>query len=299
MPFGKIKFQKEFEERHQPFFQNWQQIQELFDLCEEHTKTFSNQTDHLLYYLFFQVWEDFNSTVLLLANSHYGNAMTILRSMYEHCVTMTYIKHLHDNPIKTKEEKPLPDNIDKHLHDNPIEPTEEKLFPDNIEKYSDFFYVNENKQLNKLKEIYADQEFPNESLIKRNFDNVKEKFLITDCKKCKTTRTNHSWSPNSIIAMAQKVNLDIKHTYFCYYMGLIESHPSANSFNSSWTKNSDGKISLKIQSENEERHILYHSYSLFLQSSSVLLNHFKVVDDKGIFNTNKEILKGILAEISK
>jgi hypothetical protein len=191
--------QNNFERKYSSFFAKIESIQKLITYSVETTEQieFRSVDDKVIYTFFRQVVESFNAIFILLGNGYSRNSMILLRSMYEHCVTMKYLNYLLENPIEASDKAP---------------------YPDNVEKFLDFYFVNKRKHINKLQEVYP-KEFREEKIktVENEFNLVKQKFEVNDCKTCGTKRFNHQWSPNSIVAMAKKVDLDDKLTFYCYF----------------------------------------------------------------------------------
>jgi Family of unknown function (DUF5677) len=264
---GDVISQREFESRHSTFLSKVEEIQNLIFFCAQQLDNIDFKTidDKVIYTFFRQNVESFNSIFILTGNGFSRNSMILLRSMYEHCVTMKYLKFVIDNPIKPNEKKP---------------------FPDNVGKFLDFYYVNRNKYFKKLFELFP-KDFTEEDKKKFEveFNTIKAKF-VTACQTCKTPRPDHKWSNNDIISMAKKVKLDESLTFDCYYRALTLAHPSANSINERWLINSDGSISYQFESEEDERKTLLYAHSMLLISIETLFSHFQIIDADDLLKNN-------------
>lgn len=267
---GDPLFQNNFESRFSTFLSKIEDINKIIFFCEEQIRKveFRNIDDKVIYTFFRQIVESFHSIFILTGNGFARNSMQLLRSMFEHCVTMRYLKELLDNPIQ---------------------PTEDKPYPDNTKKFLDFYYINHRKQFNRLKEFFP-EEFSDDYIkeIEDNYKSVEKTFKVDDCKKCGSQRTNHQWSKMDTIAMANKVGLGIL-TQECYLRTLIFSHPSANSIEERWIMNSDGSINYEFKSEKDEEMTLRNSHLILLISIETLFNYFQIDDKDDLLKHNWDI----------
>ena len=248
---GDETFQYEFEQRQAKFIKSIKDLQELIYFADAKTSELGVGAieEKLSYILFRQVFEDFNSILILSGNSFPRNALKILRSMYEHCVTMKYLQE----------------------------------FPDMVELFVDYYHVTRMKQFRQFAKAY-DGELQVEDFkgISDVFQSVKSKFLITDCSTCRTTRMNHQWSKLDIVAMASKVGLDKTLTFFCYTKAISYAHPSADSILNRIEDLEDEKWTYKFESPTDERQTLMFSHMMLLIACESLFNQFVIADEKGL-----------------
>ncbi len=120
--------------------------------------------------------EDFLE-ILVLCRAGYGiGALKSLRSLYEHAVTQSYISK---------------------------EPAE-------AERFLDYHPINQGKVLNQARELGQLEMFGLSSVqladIDEAYREAKGHYQETACKKCKTTRTQISWSKLSLVEMARKAD---------------------------------------------------------------------------------------------
>jgi len=101
---------------------------------------------------------------LLSANGYGMGATKLLRTLYEHAVTLYYLSE----------------------------------HPEELDNFWDYSYVIEHKLLKPIRETYGSHAFQNTSIrekeVEERFSSVKDRFMITDCKTCGTTRLNHTWN---------------------------------------------------------------------------------------------------------
>ncbi len=260
--------QKIFEERNSLYLCNIEEIQFLIYFCAEKLdeSELEGTNSRVIYFLYRQIVEAYNSVFILVGNGFARSSMIILRSMYEHSVTMTFFSK-------------FPDGLDS-----------EGANVDTVDKFLDYYHITRYKQLQKLKES-SDEDLSDEDFkhISDDYESVKGKFEITNCNKCKTKRVNHQWSKLDIVSMAKKVDLDKLLTYFCYQETLSYAHPSMDSIWKRFSFNSDETWNYQFESENDERQVLMFSHMILLISSEVVINHFKIIDKDKMIQRNSDI----------
>lgn len=135
--------------------------------------------------------------MLLCCGNGYGIAAEkLLRSLYEHAVTLEYL----------------------HKH------------PEDLENFLDFHYISQYKFLNEIRNFPGSEEYFTDAKVAevtKQRDSVIEKFMISDCEKCGTRRLNHNWSKLDFVSMAKKTELG-KLLVFGYYEPLQHAHSTNN-----------------------------------------------------------------------
>jgi hypothetical protein len=151
--------------------------------------------ERTIYFLGRIVAEEFMEILMLCGNGYGIAAQKILRGMYERAVTARYLFQR----------------------------------PDQIENLVDFHKVSDYKFLKAIEasmgEIFTKEEAEK---IRQDFEAEKARFMITNCKKCETTRLNHTWSKLDIVSMA-RMNEDLWRLVVpAYYTPTRESHSTMN-----------------------------------------------------------------------
>ena len=207
----------------------------------------------ILYILLREVVEGFHSIHILCTHGFSNVSLVLLRSCYEHCVTLRFLQMSLDGKIDPGD--------------------------DGIDSFTDYLYVAKRKQFQKLRESYDDllddDDFAH---VEENFLKVKDKFLVTDCKKCGTPRVNHQWSKKDIISMAKAVDLDKNLTYFCYTEALSFAHPSVDSILKR-VEEEDETWTYKFESPVHERRALMYAHLMVILAAEAMLEHSG--DEKG------------------
>ncbi len=131
--------------------------------------------------------EDFRQILLLCSNGETTGGMKLLRGMFERVVTATYI------------------------HRNPEE----------ADAFINYFPLTRYKEFNAISGFNLSEEAIQR--LKDERDEVRERYLVDDCKKCGTKKINHSWTKIDIPTMAKKVGLDTS-MLTGYYFPMQETH---------------------------------------------------------------------------
>jgi hypothetical protein len=188
-----------FQKRRPEFIQNLQPLYDTMNkifIREMESSGTSGPADKVVFYLGRLAVEDFNEILLLCGNGFGFGGMKILRGLYEGAVTLIYIS---ENP-------------------------------DKAEDFLDYMHVHKGKFLNHAKGVFALEELKlsaeEEAEILENYERVKDKYHVTNCKKCGTTKTNNSWSKLDTLSMAK--NTGIKDLYVpCFFHPTLHIHSTA------------------------------------------------------------------------
>jgi hypothetical protein len=123
-----------------------------------------NPLDKFVYFYGNLVAEEFLELFLMAVNGYGFGAMKLLRSMYEHTVTL---KYLHE-----------------HL--------------DELQAFFDFDRVQQYKLTQQIIETFGEDALPPETVAttEREYAEVKDKFMVKSCKSktCSEQRVGHTWS---------------------------------------------------------------------------------------------------------
>ncbi len=190
--FGDLEMQIEFAKRHKFLIDNLPNLKVLADIalsdCDK--STFNTMTLYTLARVAME--DDFWSIIILCSNGYALSAKQILRGMFERVVTLSYLA--------------------KH--------------PDEIDLFNDFFTIDQYKRVQNY-ERREPGEFSRKVVeeTKQRFEEVKDKYTITDCRMCKTKRLNHMWSKKNLIAMAEELGFSVDLIDVAYYRSLEEAHP--------------------------------------------------------------------------
>jgi hypothetical protein len=189
--FGFEQEQHDFERRNPEFIRRFHKVAELIPLAFPHM-SLTKPADKTIYMLARTCVEDFNEILLLCGNGYGIGAEKMIRGMYERAVTLVYL----------------------HQH------------PECAEDFLDYHKVADHKLLKAVEETMGTDVFSPEEKqrIEREFQEVREQFMVTDCKKCGTKRLNHTWSQLDFVSMAHTTGELGMLLVPAYYLGVREGH---------------------------------------------------------------------------
>jgi hypothetical protein len=242
--FGDLTSQIEFAKRHKLLIDNIPNLKTLADtaLSDCDKSSFESMTLYTLARVAME--DDFWSIILLCSNGYAHSAKQVLRGMFERVVTFAYLA--------------------KH--------------PDEISLFNDFFRVDQRKRL-RYYERNNPGKFSAEFMeqVDKDYEEVKENYMITDCKKCKTKRVNHMWSKKGLVAMAEEVGFSFKTIDAAYYTGLEEAHPKIDALFSRTKEEADGSVTYDERPSIEKSDgTVMTAAILQMKIFAVLKEHFKL-----------------------
>ncbi len=169
--FGYEEEWRAFGARHSEFLQRFVNIGKAIDAAFQRSWHSTELLDRTLYFLGRLVAEEFMEILLLCANGYGIGALKLVRGMYERAVTARYLRD----------------------------------HPDEVDNYRAFHKVAEHKFLKAVQSSIGDDVLSQAQTekIERDFEEVRERFMVPDCKTCNTTRLNHTWSRRDIVSMAR------------------------------------------------------------------------------------------------
>ena len=177
---GNQEQQHSFREEYQLFLEKLPNLLDVVNAAFTRQVTLAAVTDRLVFSLGSNCAEDFGEILLLCGNGYGIGAKKILRGMYERAVTAW------------------------HLHNHPEE----------AENFVDFGWVRQYQLMKKLKEAFGEKLFDDHPDRRKNFEEArakyekaKPKFTVSVCKKCRTTRLNHTWTKLDFVTMARKIEI--------------------------------------------------------------------------------------------
>jgi hypothetical protein len=161
-----------FDRRHPLWRERLPRLAKAINLAFTRSQTMS-QIERFVYFYGRLVAEDFMEVFLNAVNGYGFAALKLLRSMYEHTITLRYI------------------------HDHPNE----------VEAFIEYDAVQQFKLMQPIWETFGKDVLPAETVaeIERRYAEVKDKFLVTDCKECGSKRVNHTWNKLDFVSMAKRV----------------------------------------------------------------------------------------------
>lgn len=134
--------------------------------------------DPVIFYLGRLCVEDFNEILVLCSNDYGYGASKLIRGMFERVLTGLFL----------------------HFH------------PEQTDDFLDFYWVSQRKEINNLKTSFGETAVDAATVrqIEKKYEEVRKRFEVTACEKCKAKRINHTWNKLDIVAMAKDVQTQSK-----------------------------------------------------------------------------------------
>jgi hypothetical protein len=234
---------KNFSERSQKFLQLFPNLLKAMDIAFVRQQAGPN-IDVVILGLGRLCLEEFME-ILLLCGHGYGIAATrIIRGMYERAVTAEY------------------------LHDN----------PDQVEAFINYHHVSGYKLFKQIQRTMGNDVLSPEQTkqIEENYQKYKSQFEVTDCKKCGTTRINHTWNKLDFVTMAGKTSLG-QLIVPDYYLPTREIHSTIGALFSRFEIDDGGGLVFKEAAQRDEADkALMAAHFLILSVLELQKNHFNL-----------------------
>ncbi len=182
----------EFSKSHQEFLKRFKNIEAAIDIAFQRIHHTTQPLEKTIYFQGRLIVEDFLEILLLCGNGYGIGAQKLVRGMYERAVSARY------------------------LMDHPEE----------VDNFLDFHRVADYKFLTATEQSMGRDVFSSEQAekIRNDYESVKGQFTVTDCKKCGTSRMNHTWSKVDIVSMARMTKNLWPFILPGYYMPMREAH---------------------------------------------------------------------------
>jgi hypothetical protein len=160
--YGFAEEATKFDLRHPLWHQRMPRLAHAIDLAFTRTHTMDTPEEKFVYFYGTLIAEDFMEILLMAVNGYGVAAMKLLGSMYEHTVTLRY------------------------LHDH----------PDEVGTFMAYDHVQQYKLMRPIVETFGTGVLPPETVadVERRYEEVKNQFMVTDCRKCGTKGINHTWN---------------------------------------------------------------------------------------------------------
>jgi len=164
----------DFDRRHPHWSAVMSRLWDAMNLAFSRKQVMDTQIEKFVYFYGNLVAEDFMEIFLMAANGYGYGAMKLLRSMYEHTVTLRY------------------------LHDH----------PDELQAFFDFDRVQQYKLMKPIFETFGENSVLSSGIVEdteRRYKEVKDKFMVKSCKSktCDERRVGHTWSKLDFVSMAK------------------------------------------------------------------------------------------------
>jgi hypothetical protein len=181
-----------FRQRHTRFLERFHNLEAALNIAFTREIAESETIDRIVYFTGRLCAEEFNEIYLLCGNGYGVAALKLVRGMYERTVTARYLS----------------------------------THPEEAPNFLDFHWVSQRKLMKAIDETFGPELLGEEKReeVEQEFQSVKERFTITDCKECKTTRVNYTWSKLDVVAMSKKAGPVGQLIVPGYYLPTKEAH---------------------------------------------------------------------------
>jgi len=246
---------RDFENRHRALLERYSRLQEALNIAFLRTLTRSEPIEKFVFGYGRLCCEDFFEVFLLCANGYGVGALKLLWTLYEHAVTLRY------------------------LHEHPEE----------LDDFWDFAYVAEHKVLQPIIETFGERAFENTPVrateVEERFQSVKDRFMVTDCRKCGTKRLNHTWSKLDFATMAKRTGRLGTLIVPAYYTPTIHAHSTVASLASRLALLDGGGFTFVPTAQRKE------ADTVLVTAHNVILQVLEIQDERFCVRGLKEKLR--------
>lgn len=239
----------DFERRNRLFLERYPHLTEALNIAFSRTLTKSEPIERFVFGYGRLCCEDFLEVFVLSANGYGMGAIKLLRTLYEHSVTLYYLSE----------------------------------HPNELDDFYDYSYVTEHKLLKPIREAYGSSAFANTSIreteVEERFSSVRKRFMTTDCKKCGTERLNYTWSKLNFVDMAKLAGPLGALILHAYYGPLTQAHSHLATLASRLTLLGSGGVSFVPDAQRKESDVaLLTAHEIILCALEVQKTQFDIPD---------------------
>jgi Family of unknown function (DUF5677) len=161
-----------FHKRNVAFLDAWERVYRVTQAVFIRNLTDPNQNDLHVLYLGRLCVEDFAEILLVCGNGYGVAGKKLLRGLFERALTAWY---LHKHP----EESP---------------------------HFEDYWHVQVHRLARDARDVLGTEVVPDETIaeFQQRADEVRDRFKVPVCEKCKTFRLNHTWTRLDVVSMARE-----------------------------------------------------------------------------------------------
>jgi len=235
---------KAFGERHALFLQRFPHLKAALNTAFLRRGSSVDPIDRFVFFYGRLCCEDFFEVLLCCGNGYGTAALKLVRTLYERAVTLLYL----------------------HEH------------PDELQDFLDYHHVAQHKLLLSFQQTIDDKVVSEEVAtdVRQHYEEVKDRFMITDCKTCGTKRLNHTWNKLDLVAMAKKTRLG-EIVALGYYLPLRQAHATLASLFTRLETTDDGGVTFLPEAQRDEAdQALIVAHNVILQVLGVQEQRFKL-----------------------
>jgi hypothetical protein len=236
---------RKFEQRHPLWQEIMSNLEHALNIAFTRVQVMDGPEDKFVYFFGRVCLEDFMEILLVCYHGYGVAASKLVRSMYEHTVTLRY------------------------LHEHPAE----------VDTFIDYYLVQNDKLISRLIETFGETILPAEVIAeaRRKAAEVKEDFMIPVCEHPGAKmRLNHTWNRLDFVAMAKKTGDLGKLIIPGYYMPLRHAHATFAGLTER-LEIVDGHMSLKPEAQPDMAdRSLITAHNCILNALEVQKERFKI-----------------------
>lgn len=190
--YGFAKEATDFNNRHPGWYERMNRLADTINFAFVRTHPTCTTVEKVVYFYGNLIAEEFMEIFLVAVNGYGGAATKLLRSMYEHTVTLRY------------------------LQDHPGE----------VQQFMDYDHVQQYKLMKPIIDTFGEGALRPDIVadVNHKFEEVKHRFMIADCKKCGTQKINHTWNKLDFVSMAKKTGAIGQLIVPNYFLPLRQAH---------------------------------------------------------------------------
>jgi len=243
--FGLPQEWNQFAESHPLFLERFPNLRVALQTAFIRKGTTSEPADLVVFFAGRLCAEDFMEILLLCGNGYGNGAMKILRGMYERVVTARYL----------------------HAH------------PEGTDDFLDFYWVDRHRVGQAIQQTFGEAALPKEKFeeVRTRYEEVRERFMVTACKKCGTKRLNYNWSKLDFVSMAHATGATGGQIVNAYYIPMQFIHSTVPAILAGLQEETGGGLTFDAGSQRETADMaLITAHNLILNVLDLQKQHFKL-----------------------
>jgi hypothetical protein len=235
---------EDFHRRHALFHERFPHLRDALNTAFIRTGSSAKPIDKFVFLYGRLCSEDFFEVLLCCGNGYGAAALKLVRSLYERAITLRY------------------------LHEHPEE----------LDAFLDFHHVQTYKLLVPVEETIGKGTISAKisAEAKARYEEVKERFMVTACKKCGTKKVNHTWNRLDFVALARKTGSLGKLIVQGYYIPMRHGHATLGSLMSRLEETEHGISFIPTAQRGDADHALFVAHNIILEVLGVQEKRFKV-----------------------
>jgi hypothetical protein len=259
--FGFPEEWADFRKRHALFLERFQHITDVIREAFSRVMENSEPIERFVMLYGRLCVEDFFEILSCCGNGYGFAALKLLRGLYEKAATLEY------------------------LNDHPNE----------LDAFFNYRYVSDRKLFRSVAEVFGPNVLPTElqEEVERNYDRVKDQYMITDCGRCGTQRPNISWTKLTFPAMVNRTRILGKLIQSAYYIPMRHTHSTGSALIERLEINDEGFGFNPEAQRPQADSALQEAHTIILEVLHVQQKRFKLEDYDPLYDKCVEDWKEI------